>query len=61
MNPRMRRERLLKFIQRIYETEKCTEVLNDWNLELEKKLVRVPAFKLPGRTIFFGDNNLYRV
>lgn len=57
MNPRTRRERLLKFVERIYKTERCTQVLNDWNLELEKKLVRVPAFKLPGRKMLFGDNH----
>lgn len=57
MNPRTRRERLLKFIQRIYQTERCTAVLNEWNLELEKNLVRVPAFKLPGRKMVFGGNH----
>lgn len=56
MNPRTRRERLLKFIQRIYETSRCTEVLNEWKLELEKNLVQVPAFKLPGRKMTFGGN-----
>lgn len=56
MNPRTRRERLLKFIQRIYQTDRCTEVLNNWNLELDKKLVSIPAFKLPGRGMSFGAN-----
>lgn len=56
MNPRTRRERLLKFIQRIYETDRCIEKLNDWNLKLEKNLVRVSAFQLPGRGMQFGAN-----
>ena len=55
LNPEKRVKALQKFNKRIQSTPESVKVLNEWNMEMETKLLTVPARELPSEPIVFGD------
>lgn len=57
MGPRERIERLRNFNRRLTTTEESIRVLKEWELELEKDIVKVTGHVIDKQEIFFGRNN----
>lgn len=55
IGPASRIDRLLQFNRRLANSEDSSRHLNDWNLELHKELVKIPARILPYPEILFGN------
>lgn len=54
LNPENRAKSLEKFNTRIQTTPESVNVLKEWNMELERELITVPARELPAEPIVFG-------
>lgn len=54
VNPKSRIEKLLQFNQRLYSVPEITAEFDRWNLQLDKKLVEVPARILDDEFIYIG-------
>lgn len=54
--PAARIERLLNFNERLRSSKSAVQLLNDWNLGLEKNLLEIPARILPYPKIIFGKD-----
>lgn len=57
VGPAGRIKKLIEFNRRLHITPASTKILNDWELQLEQDLVRVPARVLQNENIVFGGNN----
>lgn len=56
LNPEKRVRELEKFNKRVQETPESVAVLNEWNMQLERELMTVPARELPAEPILLGDD-----
>lgn len=54
LNPSSRIEKLMSFNKRLLNTPKIVQELFEWNLELDKKLLNVPARVLAPEQLRFG-------
>lgn len=54
--PNARIQKLMSFNQQLREKEKVVQEFRDWNMTLDKKLLEIPARKLPSENILFGRN-----
>lgn len=59
MVPRIRKQRLLDYNKRVRETEKSMEVLREWNLSIQPKLIDVEGHKLKAEQLLFGNNRVH--
>jgi aubergine len=57
LNPDKRVKALNRFNNRIQSTPESVEVLREWNMELGKDLLTVPARELPRESIVFGNDH----
>lgn len=57
INPDMRTKKLLTFNRRLANTAESIATLNEWNLELDPKLVDIVGRELPKEFIYFANNN----
>lgn len=56
LTPDMRINRLITFNRRLQQTEQSTQVLKDWQMSLDTRLVEFPGRVLKKQTIKFGNN-----
>lgn len=56
VGPAQRIARLIEFNKRLQNTKASTDCLREWNLNLERDLVDVPARQLPPEQIKLGNN-----
>lgn len=56
IGPGMRMERLLAFNRRLNDSAESRGVLDRWNLELDRELIKIPARLLPFPKLVFGAN-----
>lgn len=56
VGPAQRIARLIEFNKRLQTTQASTDCLREWNLDLERDLVDVPARQLPPEQIKLGNN-----
>ncbi|XP_055323225.1 protein aubergine-like [Sitodiplosis mosellana] len=61
MVPRVRKERLLAYNNRVRTTEKSISVLREWNLDLDPRLVDVEGHKLAPERLLFENNKEHAV
>ncbi|XP_037960636.1 protein aubergine-like [Teleopsis dalmanni] len=59
LNPEMRIQRLRNFNERLNSSAKSTEVLEEWNMKLDKDLLKIPARILPHEQILLGHGVRY--
>lgn len=57
LSPENRVKALCKFNKRIQDTPQSVNVLKEWNMELDKKLLEVEGRELPPETIVFGRSH----
>lgn len=57
MEPRVRRQRLLDFYNRIQSSEENAKIKEEWGLQIQPNLVKVNAYCIPPETLTFGENN----
>lgn len=57
LNPENRVKALAKFNKRIQTTAESMKVLEEWNMKLDTKLIRVPGRELTSETIVFGNDH----
>lgn len=55
VGPQKRIEQLLAFNNRLTTCQNSAAVLREWNLELDRELVKIPARVLPPPNILFGN------
>lgn len=55
MNPQKRIERLENFNQRLKRTQESMRVLDEWNLELESKLVKFKGSQIDAQELMIGN------
>lgn len=56
LNPGKRIDKLLRFNRRLLEVPSIMKELSEWNLQLDNKLLEVPARELGVEKIYFGAN-----
>lgn len=56
LNPGKRIDKLLRFNKRLLEVPSIVKELSEWNLQLDNKLLEVPARELAIEKIYFGAN-----
>lgn len=56
MVPRIRQERLLAYNNRIRGAKESMQVLQEWELDLDRQLVQFEGHRLRPETLFFGQN-----
>lgn len=56
MVPRVRKERLLAYNQRVRTTPESIQVVKEWKLDLDPRLVDVEGHKLAPERLLFADN-----
>lgn len=59
MVPRTRITRLLDYNKRVQNSTASVEVLKEWNLDLDRKLVEVDGHRLKPETLLFGENRTH--
>ncbi|KAL6425964.1 hypothetical protein ACFW04_008931 [Cataglyphis niger] len=57
LNPKARIGKLMNFNQRLHRTDKIVKELSEWNLQLDNKLLDIPARVLPNEQLRFGGNS----
>lgn len=57
LNPRARIGKLINFNQRLHRTDKIVKELSEWNLQLDNKLLDIPARILPSEQLRFGGDS----
>lgn len=57
LNPRARIGKLMNFNQRLHRTDKIVKELSEWNLQLDNKLLDIPARVLPKEQLRFGRDS----
>lgn len=60
MIPRTRKQRLLDYNKRVHGTADSIKVLNEWNLDLDRKLVEVEGHRLKPEQLLFGENRTHQ-
>lgn len=55
MMPRTRMQRLLDYNRRVQNSAASMEVLREWNLDLDKKLIEVDGHRLKPERLVFGE------
>ncbi|XP_012529019.2 piwi-like protein Siwi [Monomorium pharaonis] len=55
--PEMRMTRLMSFNGRLQKEPAIVKELGEWNLQLDNRLLEIPARELPGETLYFGGGN----
>lgn len=55
MVPRVRQQRLLDYNRRVQDTKESIDVLREWNLDLDRKLVDVEGHRLAAERLLFGQ------
>lgn len=60
MDPRTKKGRLMTYNQRIHSTPDSIAVMNKWNLELERDLLKINGIKLAHETLDFGNKREMR-
>lgn len=56
MNPGTRIDRLLEFNKRLYAQKDSMDTLNEWQLNLERDLVRITGRQIAPQKLNLGDN-----
>lgn len=56
MEPRIRRQRLLDFNNRIQNSDENARIREEWGLEIQRELVQVNAYCINPETLTFGEN-----
>lgn len=56
IDPTMRIEKLIAFSNRLYNEEESCKSLNEWNLDLDRELVKFTGYRLPSNTINFSNS-----
>lgn len=56
MNPVTRINRLLEFNRRLYGQKDSMDTLNEWQLNLERDLVKVTGRQIAAQKLNLGDN-----
>ncbi|XP_072746220.1 piwi-like protein Siwi [Anoplolepis gracilipes] len=57
LDPRARIEKLMNFNNRLLKTHDIVKELSEWNLELDNRLLNIPARQLFPEKLYFGGNN----
>lgn len=55
MIPRTRKQRLLDYNNRVRNTTKSMQVLEEWNLQLDRKLIEFEGHRLKPERLLFGN------
>lgn len=55
MIPRTRKERIIAYNNRIRGTQKSMDVITEWNLRLQNRLLEVDGHRLKAETLIFGN------
>ncbi|XP_055301772.1 protein piwi-like [Sitodiplosis mosellana] len=61
MEPRLRRQRLLDFYNRIQSSEDNKKIKEEWGLQIQPDLVQINAYCLKAETLTFGDKKELQV
>lgn len=56
MIPRTRKQRLLDYNSRVRNTAKSVQVLEEWNLQLDKNLIEFDGHRLKPERLLFAQN-----
>lgn len=60
MVPRTRMQRLLDYNKRVQSSTASVEVLREWSLDLDRRLVEVEGHRLKGEMLLFGENRTHQ-
>lgn len=55
MVARTRKERLLAYNRRVHDAKESMQVLKEWNLDLDRRLVEFDGHKLKSEILLFGQ------
>lgn len=55
MIPRMRRQRILTFNNRIQNTTKSISVIKEWDLGLDRDMVTIDGYRINSEILRFGN------
>lgn len=55
MIPRMRRQRILAFNNRVQTTPKSISVIKEWDLELDHDMVKIDGYRINPEILRFGN------
>lgn len=55
MNPRTRKDRILSYNNRVRSTQASMDVITQWNLGLQSRLLEVEGHRLKAETLIFGN------
>lgn len=58
MDPRLRRQRLLDFYNRIQSSDENKKIIDEWGLQIQPNLVKVEAYCFNPEKLTFGDGNV---
>lgn len=58
MDPRLRRQRLLDFYNRIQSSDENRKIIEEWGLQIQPHLVEVDAYCFNPEKLTFGDGNV---
>lgn len=56
MEPRIRRQRLLDFNNRIQSSNENSKIREEWGLKVQRDLVKVNAYCIKPEILIFGEN-----
>lgn len=59
MVPRTRMQRLLDYNRRVQNSAASVDVLKEWNLELDRKLIEVDGHRLKPEVLLFGEGRTH--
>lgn len=60
MIPRTRMQRLLDYNKRVQNSAASVDVLKEWNLELDRKLVELEGHRLKPEMLLFGGDRTHQ-
>lgn len=55
MMPRIRRQRILDFNKRVQTKPTSIGVINEWNLGLDREMVRFDGYRIAAQSLRFAD------
>lgn len=55
MVPRVRKDRIMAYNRRVYTTDNSIKVIREWNLELDRALVKIDGHRINAETLLFGE------
>lgn len=56
MDPRVRKQRLIDFNNRIQQSDEHRRIGEEFGLQVQRNLIEIDAHRIPQRTLIFADN-----